>query len=210
MKDKNKPCIGYKISKVVLGTIFKVMYRPTIINKEYIPKEGPIFVCGNHKHVFDQNLAILATKRTLHYMAKKEYFDGKYAWFFRWVGCIPVNREIHDENAKQSAIKILENNGGIGIFPEGTRNKTEAFLLPFKFGAVSMAQKTNATIVPFGLTGEYKKGKDNNLMIRFGKPFKVENMSLEEANAKLEKMIGNLMKQNLKETKKNISNKEYK
>lgn len=202
MKDKNKPIIGYKISKVVLGTLFKIVYHPRVINKEYIPKEGPIIVCGNHKHVFDQNLVILNTKRTMRYMAKKEYFDGKYAWFFKWVGCIPVNRQIHDTAAKEKALEILKNNGAIGIFPEGTRNKTKEFLLPFKFGAVSMAQKTNATIVPFGITGEYTKKKDNNLTIRFGKPFKVENMTLEEANKKLEKAVGDLMKESLKEQKK--------
>lgn len=201
MKDKNKPCIGYKISRFVLGIIFKIMYKPTIINKEYIPKEGPIIVCGNHMHVFDQNLAILATKRTLHYMAKKEYFDGKYAWFFKWVGCIPVNRQIHDESAKQKAIEILENNGGIGIFPEGTRNKTDAFLLPFKFGCVSMAKKSDAYIVPFSVVGDYKF-RSKNLVYRIGKPFKVTNMELSEANKRLEKQIGSLMKKSMSEQNK--------
>lgn len=201
MKDKNKPVIGYKISKVILGPIFKLWYHPTVINKEVIPSEGPIIVCGNHKHVYDQNLVILYTKRTMRYMAKKEYFDGKFAWFFKWVGCIPVNRQIHDTAAKDKALEILRNNGAIGIFPEGTRNKTKDFMLPFKFGAVSMAQKTNATLVPFGLTGEYSRKKNNNLTIRFGEPFKVGDMTLEEANDKLQKAVESLMKENLKNQK---------
>ena len=29
----------------------------------------------------------------------KEYFDGKYAWFFKKTGCISVDRSIHDEVA---------------------------------------------------------------------------------------------------------------
>ena len=33
-------------------------------------------------------------------MAKKEYFDGKLAWFFKISGCIPVNRSIKDTKAK--------------------------------------------------------------------------------------------------------------
>lgn len=133
-------------------------------------------------------------------MAKKEYFDSKMAWFFKATGCISVDRSKKDEVAKEQAIKILNDGGAIGLFPEGTRNKTNNFLLPFKFGAVSMAKKTGATIVPFGLTGDYKF-RSKNLIARFGEPFKVENMSLEEANDKLYHEIEQLMKENLKEGK---------
>ena len=129
-------------------------------------------------------------------MAKKEYFDSKFKFFFQITGCIPVDRKTKDNNATELALEVLKNNGAIGLFPEGTRNKTEEFLLPFKFGAVSMAKKTNATIVPFGISGEYKKGK--KLIVRFGQPFKVEDMSLEDANNKLYQEIKTLMQENLK------------
>ena len=194
---------GYKFFKPILGPIFKMYYKPTIINAEAIPKEGPILIVGNHKHLFDQCLAIIATKRVIHYMAKKEYWDSpKTRWFFNMVGCIPVNRQIHDSNAKEAAIEVLKNGGAIGLFPEGTRNKTKEFLLPFKFGAVSMAQKTNATLVPFGIAGDYIKG-GKNLVITFGEPFKVaKEDSLEEANEKLRNEVGNLIKKGELYTKK--------
>ena len=90
-------------------------------------------------------------------MAKKEYFDNKkLAWFFKSAGCIPVDRSKKDNKSVSSALDFLNEGGAIGLFPEGTRNKTKEFLLPFKFGTVSMAAKTNATIIPFGLTGDYK------------------------------------------------------
>jgi len=192
-----KKYICYKLFKAILKPIFILYYNPKIINKEAIPKEGPIIIAGNHKHLYDQCLTIISTKRIIRYMAKKEYFDGKMAWFFKSVGCIPVNRQIKDENAKNSALEVLKEKGAIGIFPEGTRNKTKEFLLPFKFGAVSMAKKTNATIIPFGLTGDYKF-RSKNLTARFGAPFKVENMTLEEANEKLYNEVKNLMEENLK------------
>jgi 1-acyl-sn-glycerol-3-phosphate acyltransferase len=190
----------YKILRVILSPIFKLWYNPKIINKKAIPKNGPIIIVGNHKHVYDQCLTIISTNRTINYLAKKEYFEGKLAWFFKAVGCIPVNRQNKDSDAVNSAIKILNQNGAIGIFPEGTRNKTKQFLLPFKYGAVSIAKKTNATIVPFGLTGDYKF-RSKNLMARFGTPFKVGNMSLEEANTKLYNEIKILMEQNLTKQK---------
>ena len=204
--NKLKTPLGYKIATHVLGPIFKFYYNPTIIGKENIPKDGAILVCGNHKHIMDQCLSIISTKRFLCYMAKKEYFDGPFAWFFKWVGCIPVNRSIKDSNAKEKAIEYLEKGGAIGIFPEGTRNKTKDFLLPFKFGAVSMASKTNAKIVPFGITGDYKF-RSKNLVARFGTPFEIGDMSLEEANKKLETEIGNLMKKNIKEENKKRKSK---
>lgn len=188
----------YRFFKCILGPIFRIWYNPKIINKEYLNVDGPIIIAGNHLHVYDQCLTIISTKRIIHYMAKKEYFDDKkVAWFFKSVGCIPVNRQIKDTDAKNAALDVLNSGGAIGIFPEGTRNKTEEFLLPFKFGTVSMAKKTGATIIPFGLTGEYKfRGK--NLVARFGKPFKVDDLDLEEANNKLYNEIKGLMEANLK------------
>ncbi len=188
----------YKIAKPVLGLIYRLWYNPKIIGKENIPTEGSMVLVGNHIHIMDQCNVIIATKRCIHYMAKKEYFDNKkVAWFFKWNGCISVDRSKKDDAAKNAALETLKDNGAIGIFPEGTRNKTKEFLLPFKFGAVSMAQKTNAYIVPFGIAGDYKF-RSKNLVIIYGKPFKVGDMPLEEANKKLEAEVGKLMKQGQK------------
>ena len=197
MMNSKAPLL-YKISRIVLGPIFKWYYNPTIVNKEYIPKEGSIVIAGNHKHLFDQCLTIIATKRPIHYMAKKEYFDNKkVAWFFKGTGCISVDRKNKDPKAKEAALDVLNDGGAIGIFPEGTRNRTEALLLPFKFGAVSLALKTDSYIVPFAITGDYKF-RSKNLKITYGKPFKITDMTIEEANDKLYKIVEKLLKQNSK------------
>lgn len=196
-KKRFKGEIGYLLLTPIMRVLFRLYYNPKIINKEVIPKDGPILIVGNHKHIYDQCLTIMATKRVIHYMAKKEYFDGKMAWFFKLVGCIPVDRSIKDHNATDKALKVLNSGGAIGLFPEGTRNKTkDVFLLPFKFGTVSMAKKTNATIIPFGLTGDYKF-RSKNLTIRYGTPFKVGEMDLEDANKKLYEEVERLMRENL-------------
>ena len=201
-KKRFKGEIGYSLLTPIMRVLFRFYYNPKIINKEVIPKEGPILIVGNHKHIYDQCLTIMATKRVIHYMAKKEYFDGKMAWFFKLVGCIPVDRSIKDHNATDKALKVLNSGGAIGLFPEGTRNKTkDVFLLPFKFGTVSMAKKTNATIIPFGLTGDYKF-RSKNLTIRYGTPFKVGEMDLDDANKKLYEEVDRLMRENLEGEKK--------
>lgn len=195
MMNKKVPPL-YKIAKFILKPIFVLYYNPKSIGHDIIPKEGPIIIVGNHKHMYDQFLTIVKTKRGIHYLAKKEYFDDpKTRWFVKGTGCISVNRAIKDEKAKEQAISVLKDNGAIGLFPEGTRNKTDKILLPFKYGTVSMAKKTNSTIIPFAITGDYKF-RSKNLKITYGTPFKVEKMTLEEANNRLYKEIERLIKEN--------------
>lgn len=191
---KNESKFGYRFLRGVLLPIFRFYYNPKIIGAENIPDEGNILIVGNHKHIMDQCMPIMGTKRMIHWMAKREYFDNwKVSWFFKMSGCISVDRSVKDENAKSEAIEVLKDGGAIGLFPEGTRNKTDAFLLPFKFGAVSMAKKTNSLLVPFGISGDYKF-RSKNLVVIVGKPFSIEKLDLEEANKKLEKEIGKLIK----------------
>ncbi len=70
----------------------------------------------------------------------------------------------------------------------------DEMLAPFFTGAAFMAKKANATIIPFAITGDFEKGNDN-LILRFGQPFKVEN-SLDEANNQLREQIIELIKEN--------------
>lgn len=191
MKEEHKKT--YTIFKHLLKIPFKLYYNPKIIGESNIPETGALIICANHKHLMDQCPIIISTKRMIHYLAKKEYFDGKFAIFFKASGCIPVNRSIKDQDAKEHAINLLKQGFVVGLFPEGTRNKTKEFLLPFKYGAVSMAKKTNAQILPVGISGDYKF-RSKNLTIKIGKPFKIDKMTLEEANDKLKEEISKLMK----------------
>lgn len=191
---KNKAWL-YPIARPFVTLWFCFCYHPKAYNKEVIPKKGRVIFCGNHRHAFDQFPVCLSTKRIIYWMAKKEYFEGKFGWFFRAVGCIRVNREIHDQKAKDEALEVLNHDLPLGLFPEGTRNKTNKDLLDFKFGAVSLAKKTKSPIIPFAITGNYKLFT-KNLRVTFGEPFYVGNMTLEEANKKLRNTILKLYKEN--------------
>lgn len=174
----------YKFSRIFLGFIFMIIYRPKIYGKENLDVSGPVVIAGNHIHLFDQCVPIICFKRGIHYMAKKEYFDNVFTrWFFKGTGCISVDRKSKDKDAVSSALSVLNDGGAIGIFPEGTRNRTSDKLLPFKFGAVSLAKKSDSYIIPFGISGKYKI--NGGLTVRFGKPFKVGSSTLEDANKRL-------------------------
>lgn len=190
---KYKDSKFYRTMKILFSWWYFVWYNPKIIGKENIPIDGSFILAGNHKSMMDPCALVVSTKRIIHFLAKDKYFNKKIIGnFFKYMQCIKVNTGVKNKDAMSNAIDVLNNEGAIGIFPEGTRNKTKEFLLPFKFGAVSMAKKTDSWIVPFGITGDYKF-RSKNLIIRFGNPFKVGNMELEEANEKLFNEVKHLM-----------------
>lgn len=190
--------IGFKLVTFLLKPIFKFWYRPRVITEGEIPSSGAVVIACNHKHIMDQCMVILATKRPINYMAKAEYFKGKFAWFFKLTGCICVNRNGSDEEAKRLANGVLMRKGALGIFPEGTRNRTDNLLMDFKYGAASLACRNKAMVVPVAVTGEYKF-RSNTLTSRIGMPFSTEGMSVEAVNNKLYEEIARLIKANLDE-----------
>ncbi len=193
--------LPYKILRFLLSPFWKWYYNLKIVNKNVIPKNGPIIFCGNHQNFKDQFPVIIATSKMIHWMSKKEYFEGPFSLFFKLMGCISVDRENHGGTSLEIAKKYLNENSNIGIFPEGTRNKTAKELLPFKKGAVYLAQKTNATIIPFAITGDYHF-RSHNTILRFGTPFKVSlQEDLDEANKHLYNEILKLKRQNIQITR---------
>ena len=74
----------------------------------------------------------------------------------RNVKALVANRDGKDVRVLLDSLKCLKNDDKIVIFPEGTRNKTDAEMLPFHHGAAMMAIKSNSPIIPIVL---YKKPK---------------------------------------------------
>ena len=185
--------ILYKILHVVISFFIKIYYNPIIINEKYIPKEGACVIAGNHKHALDPVLVDICTKRVIHTLAKKDLHDGRFGWFFKVIGTIPVDlKSTHNKVALDSAIKHLNDGHLINVSPEAKRNYTKKILLPFKFGAVVMAKRTNCKIIPYSITGDYKF-RSKNLKIVFGKPLDISKLSVEEANDLLYKKVKKLI-----------------
>lgn len=179
----------YRAVRGVLGACFKAVYKPSIIGKNNIPENGRIILAGNHTNFFDCILVGCATKRCVHYLAKDELMKGAKKYLFKGMGIIPVNRRTKDKNALIKAEEVLNDDKVIGIFPEGTINRTDDIIMPFKFGAVKMAYDTDSKIVPFIITGAYKPF-ERSVKIRFEEPMTVSE-NLEEANNKLMFIVSN-------------------
>ena len=114
-------------------------------------------------------------------MAKESLFKGLHGMILKSIGLIKIYRSKANSMAVKEAIEILKNGGTVGVFPEGTRNKTDEELLRFRRGAVRIAKQSNTKIVPFAIKGGYKIFR-KGLQIEFVKPVDVSNMEIEEAN----------------------------
>lgn len=181
-------CNLYPVLRFLFWPLFKFIYRPRIIGKDNIPNKGALVIASNHKHAMDPLMIALTTKRTIHYLAKKELFVGVFKIFFNLVGTLPVDRKNKNKDTISKAEEMLNSGGVIGIFPEGTRNKISDDLLPLKKGAVFLAKNTNSKIVPIYIKGKYKLfGKELEVIV--GKPYKVTKDVEEELGVLRNKIL---------------------
>ena len=189
--------ISYRLIRAFFKYIYIGIYRPKLIDKENIPKEGPVILAGNHVTKIDPCACLLATTRVVHFLAKDKYYDiFGVKQLFQLMNCIRVDSKGKNVDALSSAYEVLNNNGVIGIFPEGTRNlEKNGELLPFKYGTVKMASKCNATIVPFAIKVG-SRFKTMRQTIIFGKPYNLESSDLKKEKTKLEENIAALIKEN--------------
>lgn len=185
------------IAKPLVTFPLRLFFHPKVIGLENIPKEGRAILAGNHTNNLDSPLLAFYSKRVIHFLAKDSLMKGWKKIIFKGMAIIPVNRSIHDHNALENAIKALEEEKLVGVFPEGTINRTDDIIMPFKIGAVKMASETGAPIIPFVITGEY--GLFKKSCIEFLKPIHIPKKDdLTEENKKLERIISKKLEEKRK------------
>lgn len=188
MKKNNY--IGYHILSKIIVLLGNLYFGGKVEGKENIPPNERCILAGNHTGNFDSYLLFKSTKRVIHIIAKKELFESPFAFIFKMMHLIPVDRKKKNVDAKEQIIKLLNDENVIGIFPEGTFHK-ENDLLPFKPGVVSFAEKTNSLIIPFAITGKFKfRGKPT---ITFGNPINIKKIRTEERVEYLEIIVKDLI-----------------
>lgn len=111
-------------------------------------KDGACVYVQNHYTLLDPAYPASTTWEGLHFVAKKENFQTFGLGFLaRKCKAICANRDGNDVRALLDCLKCLKNNEKIVIYPEGTRNKTGAEMLPFKHGAALMSIRAKAPII---------------------------------------------------------------
>ena len=193
MKEKK---LFYNFMKLLYLPLLKLIFRPKVFGKENISQDGGLILAGNHKCALDPIMVTSNTNRFVLFIAKEEVTSGIFKKAFDSMGVIRVYKDRSKNVASiLEAKNILKNNGTLGIFPEGTRNRTDQPLLKFRKGTVTIAQDNNTPIVPFAIRGNYRPFR-KGLEIEFGTPIDISSMTKFEANEYLRDEVLKLLKKN--------------
>ncbi|WP_276351693.1 lysophospholipid acyltransferase family protein [Cohnella caldifontis] len=144
----------YRLSRVIVRGIYRLLFRLEAAGIENIPAEGPVILASNHLSAQDPFTLGAWVPRKVHYMAKAELFRiPVVAPVIRTWGAFPVKRGGVSKEAIRTAITLLQQGNVMGIFPEGHRNET---LGQGKRGTVAIALRSGATVVPVAIIGKYR------------------------------------------------------
>ena len=161
----------------LLGLLMRLLLRCEISHPERMPSTGPVIVIINHIAWLEPIITLAGFTRIVVPMAKQEIFDYFLAgWIMRLYQAIPVHRGEADLHAVKLALQVLKNGGAVLMAPEGTRSRN-CQLQTGKAGAVTLALRANAAILPVGVTGTqqvetyWKRLKRAPVRLSVGPPF---------------------------------------
>ncbi|TVM03801.1 MAG: hypothetical protein CV087_03600 [Candidatus Brocadia sp. WS118] len=156
--------------------LLKVFFHIQVHNAGYIPRKGPLIVAANHFSYMDPVVLQSMFPRRIAFMMTEIYYEGRGKWLFQLLHCICVKEEGSNRAALKQGMEVLNNNGVLGIFPEGGVSR-EGRLQEGNPGIGFLAIKSGAPVIPAFISGTYKalpKGakipKISRITIIFGKP----------------------------------------
>ena len=175
---------GFKCMLFIAGT------KQIVIGEENVPKDQPVLYVPNHRSFFDILLIYSRVPGLTGFVAKDSLLK---AYLLRdWMKklyCLFLNRENPREGLKTilQGIENIKNGVSMCIFPEGTRNKVDTEMLPFKEGSMKMAEKTGCLVIPVALsnTGEIFENhlpwvRSCKVVIEYGTPIDPKTLSRQE------------------------------
>lgn len=206
----NKNAKDYSCLRMVQWA-FRVILRIsgteiTVIGEENIPDE-PVLYVGNHRSYFDILLTYSRCKRLTGYVAKKEML--RYPLLRDWMSalyCLFLDRDNIKEGLKSilQAIDYVKAGISICIFPEGTRNTGEELsILPFKGGALKIAEKSGCAIIPMSLNNtcdifeaHLPRIKKTHVVIEYGKPIYTKDLD-RDTKKHLDSYVQNIIQETI-------------
>jgi len=188
--------MSYTIFRAILRFIYRLLFRIKAIGTENIPEEGAVIIASNHISLLDPPAVGVLIKRKVHFMAKEELFKIPLLGpLIKSFGAYPVKRGGVSIDAIKSSINILKSGKVMGVFPEGTRQKSDDpdAALGAKKGTAMIALRSKAVVVPVAIVGNYKLFR--RTLIVYGKPVHIESITANEGQDIYEAVTGEIMNQ---------------
>ena len=172
----------YSFARAAANFFLTATYSIRYEGLENIPDHGFILVCNHQSYLDPVLLGMRLKKRQLIFMAKEELFQKPVLGpIIRKLGAFPVVRGKRDTSAVDTAIQTVKEGKMLALFPEGTRSKTGEPLRP-KSGAVVIAARTGADIVPAAITFRNNRRRfRNRIVVRYGGLIPNEQLGLTDA-----------------------------
>lgn len=184
--------VRFAFGTVILLSGCKIDYR----GLENIPTDIPVMYAANHNSFFDVIMNFNPLPGRIAYLAKKEF--EKYFFLSIWmkyIKCLFLDRKDIKQGLKTiiEAIDNTKNGVSMFVFPEGTRSK-DGNMIPFHEGTFKIAVKSGCPIIPVAISGtadvfenHLPAIKATNVIIEYGKPIYVSELSKEELKSLGEK-----------------------
>ena len=195
-KTKKRFHLLYQLGRLPLWFCF----HPVLEGRENVPYQDGMLIVSNHLDNYDQFLIARAFNgKAFTGMAASTIKNTLRGKMFAWLGVTFVDRDSSKSRKmaqKDMEVKLLSDANCL-IFPEGTRKNRYAeyknvALLEFKYGAVAIAQRTGAPIIPIAI--QYGKWFGKRTVVRIGEPMVVEyEEDLAEKNEALRDCVMGLM-----------------
>lgn len=150
--------IYWLMKYIIVGPILLLLYRPKVIGKENLPKEGGAILASNHLSFVDSIFLPLVLPRSVSFLAKSEYFTGKglkgffTRLFMKATGQLPMDRSGGQASADSlnTGLEVLASGRQLGIYPEGTRSP-DGKLYRGRTGVARMILESNVPVVPVAM-----------------------------------------------------------
>jgi 1-acyl-sn-glycerol-3-phosphate acyltransferase len=163
----------YDFAKATVRCAARVLWRAQVYGTENVPSSGPLIVACNHVSYLDPPLMGCLCPRRISYMAKKELFEVPVLGpMIHGLGAYAVDRKGSATSAIRRSLQVLEAGGAVGIFPEGTRNRTGE--VQPQTGVALLASLAKAPVVPACIVGSDRALRLHRIDVAFGPPISLQ------------------------------------
>jgi len=145
--------LTYRACAALVSGLSRLLFRPTVIGAENIPLEGPVLIAPIHRSNVDFALTLFISKRKAFFMAKDSLFRVPLLGpLITHLGAFPIRRGSADRESMAHSEAVLRQGHALVLFPEGTRKEGRT-VAPLHDGAMFLAARTGARVVPVGIGG---------------------------------------------------------